>query len=458
MSAPVIAQPLVPRTPLRALPRRNHSDLAQAIDLFAFLALCGFVFAIPLEEIFPTVGGRTVSQWLGLLAAAAAFLRTLSLGRARRPLALHYLMFLLIAWSSLTSLWSLSPVDTLTMVGTYLQLLVLTWLVWELAPTSQRIAALLQAYVLGSLYSSADIAYNAAIGRDSSVLYAQIYGMQGSAGDRFTAGGFNLNDLGLLLALSIPMSVYLLCRRQSPLLQALYWFHLGLCSIAILLTASRGSTIALAIALYSIPLALPFLSAAKRILCAAIAVIGVLCAAYTVPAGVWSRLLETTDQVERWDLSERTTIWSAGMGLFRLHPLAGVGAGSFPEVVNPALGTNQVAHNTFVSVLVELGVVGLILFCLILLFWAYGALRLPPLEKRLWLTILLAWLVGVCSLTWEYRKTTWLILALVAAQVGDRAVGGTLRRQTPPSASPSLYPHFASRLRLRAPYQPEVRQ
>lgn len=418
MSAPVIVQPLRPRAPLPALPRSRAAALPQGLDRLAFLALCALVFAIPAEEIVRPIGGRTISQWLGLVTAAAATLRTLNLGRARRPLALHWLMLVLILWSALTSLWSVSAAGTLAMAGTYAQLLFLAWLVWELAATPERIEALLQAYVAGSLLSAASIVYNAAAGRDASVLYSEIYGLQGSAGDRFTAGGFNLNDLGLLLALGIPMSVHLLSRDKSPRAQALCWLHLPLCAVAVLLTASRGAALALLAALYSIPLILPFWSIARRAACAFFLALGALTAACTVPAGAWSRLLETSDQLQRWDLSERTSIWSAALELFSLHPLSGIGAGSFPEAVSPLLGSPQVAHNTFVSISVELGLVGLFLFGLILLAWAWGALRLPPLEKRLWLTILLAWLIGVSSLTWEYRKTTWLLFALVAAQFG----------------------------------------
>lgn len=418
MLSPVIAKPLAPRSPLPDVSVRAQSALAHALDAIAFAALACMVFAIPVEDLFPLFAGRTVSQWIGLLAVVSALLRTLSLGRIRRPLLLHVLLLLFTLWSALSALWSLAPASTLSLTTTYLQLLLLTWLVWDLSTSAARVAILLQAYVLASLVSAGEICWNAFAGRDASVLYSEIYGLAGSPADRYTAGGFNLNDLGLLLALGIPMSVYLLSNPQRMALRVLSWLHLALVPIAILLTASRGASIALAVSLYAVVLALPFWSAARRWLCAGIGLLGAFVAAYAIPQGVWSRLLETSDQFRRWDLSERASIWSAAFELFRSHPFAGIGAAAFPDAVAPALGSAQVAHNTFVSVLTELGVVGIFLLALILIVWGFSALRLPPFEKRLWLTMLATWCVGVCSLTWEYRKSTWLILALAAAHFG----------------------------------------
>jgi hypothetical protein len=48
----------------------------------------------------------------------------------------------------------------------------------------------------------------------------------------------------------------------------------------------------------------------------------------------------------------------------------------------------------------------------------YSATRLPYLEKWLWIVLLVTWMVGVSALTWEYRKATWFLFGMLAAQVG----------------------------------------
>jgi hypothetical protein len=43
---------------------------------------------------------------------------------------------------------------------------------------------------------------------------------------------------------------------------------------------------------------------------------------------------------------------------------------------------------------------------------------LPASERRLWATVLVMLGVGMLSLTWEYKKTLWFLLALLMSR-GD---------------------------------------
>jgi hypothetical protein len=42
------------------------------------------------------------------------------------------------------------------------------------------------------------------------------------------------------------------------------------------------------------------------------------------------------------------------------------------------------------------------------------------IERCLWISLLLTWMIGVSALTWEYRKPTWLLFSLLAAHVYSR--------------------------------------
>jgi type II secretory pathway pseudopilin PulG len=75
----------------------------------------------------------------------------------------------------------------------------------------------------------------------------------------------------------------------------------------------------------------------------------------------------------------------------------------------------KLAHNSFLSVLVELGIVGLALFGIILSIALIEVVRQPKWDARFWLTMLAMWLVGASALTYEYRKATWLFLSFAVA-------------------------------------------
>ena len=76
---------------------------------------------------------------------------------------------------------------------------------------------------------------------------------------------------------------------------------------------------------------------------------------------------------------------------------------------------HRAAHNTWLSVTVELGVVGLTLFTLMLGASVYQV-SLQPLARRLmWIATIGALLIGILVHNWEQRELTWLILGLAVA-------------------------------------------
>jgi O-antigen ligase len=105
---------------------------------------------------------------------------------------------------------------------------------------------------------------------------------------------------------------------------------------------------------------------------------------------------------------------------FRDHAFLGVGAGAYGPTILRVVDVPYVAHNTFLSVLVELGVIGALLLLALLASFYYCAKRMQYLERCLWMTLLLTWTVGVSALTWEYRKPTWFLFSLLTAHVYSR--------------------------------------
>jgi O-antigen ligase len=210
----------------------------------------------------------------------------------------------------------------------------------------------------------------------------------------------------------------------------LYRVQIVLVLATIVLTASRSAMVAACVAVLIVPCTFRWLSPSNLWLNLTLAFLAVMFAGTLLPASSWARLSTTSDSIMNGTMNERTVIWSAGETVFRSHPFGGVGAGSFATGVEPLIGvspirsmkeydeTNSayVAHNTFLSVLVETGLIGFVIFCTILLLLVRHILLMPPLEKWLWACTMLVWVTSVFVATWETRKPTWVLFSLLLTQ------------------------------------------
>ena len=398
----------------------SSAGIESALDRIAYVVLCAFVFDLPWGEYVPQLGGLVVGTWIGLLAVGVMALRTAVTWRRRILSPLHYWMLSLVAWSALSIFWTLDWDSTVTRVGTYLQVLAMVWLIWELAATEGRVVGLLQAYVFGALVASIGTIYNFVTGVTAAQLASTIPGKVEWETYRYSFAYVNEDDLGLMLALSIPIVFYLLVSRKGSLVKLLCWLQLVAGAAAILLTGSRGALVAAIVGLAMLPLTVFRLPRWQRV-ASLVACFGLIaCGSYLVPQSSWSRIFTFGSDVFQGTLTHRTVIWAAGLGAFRDHALLGVGAGAYGPTILRVVDVPYVAHNTFLSILVELGVIGALLLFALLASVLYSALRMRYLQRCLWFTLLLTWTVGVSALTWEYRRPTWLLFGLAPAHACAR--------------------------------------
>jgi O-antigen ligase len=122
---------------------------------------------------------------------------------------------------------------------------------------------------------------------------------------------------------------------------------------------------------------------------------------------VISRLGTIGSSIGEGDLGGRVELWREGIDVLVQHPVLGIGSGGAISSIGSAI------HNTFISIAVETGFIGLTLFFSILGIVVYQVLSLPKGSSGLWLAIFAIWVIGVSTLSWEFRKLTWIILSFV---------------------------------------------
>lgn len=373
----------------------------------AWAALCVFVFSIPWEKSIHIQGVTTLSHMLGVFAFGAAAVVAWQRRSVRRPNLALALAGVFVAWAALTWIWSIDRSATVTRATTLAELLAMTLLIWDSCRDHARQRHLMQAYVLGAVAASASA-------------YFRYFNDLQTYWRRYAAAGFDPNDFGLILALSIPMALYLAMRGGLAgwLNRLAVVFMIG----AVLLTASRMAMVT-TFAAFAFPfLAWNHSSRTQRIASVALLAILALGVFRFAPAPSRQRLSTITTELTKGTLHNRTTIWKTGLKLFPRHAFAGIGAGAYPEAVKPVLGVPgvpghfYVAHNTFLSVLVECGLIGFAFYGLMLAVTAFYVWTFQPAERALWAVVLAVWAIGVSTLTWEQYKPSWFILALVMTE------------------------------------------
>lgn len=393
------------------------------MNTIAYAAVWSFIFTLPWEGVVRVGGTAVLSRVTGAAALAFAICSIVMSGRLRRWHAFHLAAALFLGSVTINQfLFHLSePLPN--KYRTFVLLALVLWIIWEMAPSRSRLLGLLLAYVLG-----------ASVAALQTVL---LYRREAQALRRFAAGDVDPNDLAMTLALSLPMAWYLGMSHPRLLIRWICRCYIPVGLFAIGLTGSRGGMLATVVALLIVPLSMTRLKPGQLALAISVLCLsGGLAVAY-VPDQIVKRLATTSTEVEDLRLGGRFKIWVAGLEAFRTKPFMGYGTSGFIGAVTPLLGRQSlVAHNSYISVLVEQGLIGFTCFLLMFLAVFWSVLGLPPPERRFALVLLATLGVAMLPLTWEDHKQLWFILAALVGISQSRVAPGGAARLRPLRAAP----------------------
>lgn len=371
----------------------------------AFALSLVFIFIVPWEGLvrFPL---GTLARSLGLVVGLIWLATLLIQGRMRKFTPYHVMVCLFVLWNAVSVMWSEDPNRSVAHLRTWVQTLVLVFIMWDLYTTRTTILAGLQAYILGAYVAVGSAIQNYLSGNAYYTNY-----------QRFSPGDTNPDGFGFILALGIPLAWYLAGSKGTGRLGSLFKFiNYAYIPAAFIGLALSGTRTALVASLVGMGFGL--ISLTRIRLWARIAIFLLLTGVifflwpYVQTLESFQRLGTTATELTQGDLNNRTNNWREGLDTFVEHPIIGVGSNMYRS--QNSLG--KVGHNSFISVLVELGLVGFFLFAVILAIVFNQAWSHPyKWEKSFWLTVFTVWAIGSSTLTWEHRKTTWLFLSFIVA-------------------------------------------
>jgi O-antigen ligase len=389
-------------------------------------ALPPYAVMIPFSSLLAIGSGpfSSLSSLLGLLLGVALVAQLITSRRGSPQLLVAVPIWLaFLSLSALSLFWSIAPratvADLLVLASQVLLFVALAVTRFDQVTLRRFGTALIVGGVLVVLYGLAQLTV--------------LGGLPAPDGRAARFGndllGANNQAAALLLPIAIASARALTGPARSRLTHGAATL---LMLFGVLMTGSRGGTLAPVVVLATIVLLGAARRATKVGLVAAAAVL--LAVVLLVnPGGVGQRQLK-----EGSGSSGRTDIWAVGLYACPRYCLAGAGGGGFPTVYQQELesvpdarvqerGSTFEPHNIYLLVVIELGVLGLLLTLAGLGTALTGALRLPEAMRGPPVAALLGTMVSSFFLSNLEFKFFWAVLAYAAISVtvaaGERAAG-----------------------------------
>lgn len=379
----------------------------RAFELSTFV----LIGVIPLENAL-VVGPVALAR---LVAAGTTVLFVLALLTGRRLVVDRRAglgVLALVTWAVASYFWSYAPQNTLVYASTYVQLGVLTLLVWQVCTTARDLRLAFVALAVGGSVGGIMSALQT-VSRHAGVT-------------RYSVG--DPNDFGIFVSVTLMATVHLAATCRGARWRIVWCVLAGLQVLAILRTASRTAAVAAVLGL--LVLACDRRVLRPRVL---VSVTGLLVVLFVLGGRLTSttalgRIGTVVDAARTGDFNNRTEFWSSALSYWTSSPLTGIGGGAF-RATSSFWGRGTAVHSVPVGVLAELGVIGLVLLGVMILVALARVLQAPdPAVLRVMLAVWTCWLAGSLTLTLETRKITWLLVALATC----RGISELRARRRPP--------------------------
>lgn len=267
---------------------------------------------------------------------------------------------------------------------------------------------------------------------------------------------YDPNDLAYVLISILPFSIGFLLISKKGSSRILYIAISGVILIALLLTGSRGGLLALGAVgagLTFLPIKGPWARPPdqKTVLVTAVTLLlllGISAAAWTqLPEATRDRLGTIFNPQEDYNFNDtnphsRLSIWTRNLPA-ALHRPIGYGVNTFPMVDLRTGGKFKAAHNSFLEILTELGVLGLLFFLRsYFLTWVSlqkartVLLKCPPGDETNELLIFSRMLqislfgnaVAAFFLSMSYSTELWTLIALAVSSTSLSISRGAVQR------------------------------
>jgi O-antigen ligase len=314
-------------------------------------------------------------------------------------------IFYYIFFAMISVAWSIGIETTLfSSYGTLFPTLIVTVFLFNGIDKKEQIVNIFKSYSIGSVIISLYALY----------LYFTEFRFLQYGNARVTVLGQDQNELSFLLTFGIICLLYLFqFEKISRKLKLIMLSCIFLMIFVILTTGSRTGFIILLFT--GLVFAVINFKGSKIFVLIPIVTGLSIYLFLNLPEVIYSRLIETSSQIESGDFTNRERIWEMGFNAFidsgRL--LFGTGHDTFRILMNNSYGWLTAGHNTYLITLIELGLIGFILYMRILLYLARKVWILIRRDSLFFSLLLVPLLISMLTLGLQNRRWLFIIGVII---------------------------------------------
>jgi O-antigen ligase len=408
-----------------------------AVSLRPYLGLHAFIMILFVESAVPVGAGVTAMKVLGAVIFAG-WLGSMAL-RRKSPFRFDAFIvsaLLFLAWCAISLIYA---IDLRTAAGrliTFIQLVMAALMFLSVVDSTARARGIYAAVVVWTWLATI-------------VALAQYYLGSSSVAEGLVG---NRNLLATYISVATVCAYLLYLTTASKPLKILAASTLPLFFLGLALTFSRTGLIVQSLAL----LAVWYRVARQRgfvILAGSLAALCLI--TFVLPTVFYQRARSIVPVIQRQEdtLGTRVRLWKAGLRMIESRPITGVGPANF-MVAHKRYGRGEMvsgkrgsAHNTYISVAAEIGLVGLGLFILLMILalrqarWAAQTARQAGLQELDACAVIteigiFIFLVSGLTATVENLKYLWILIG-IAFGVGRIAAASSEELAAPAAALPA---------------------
>jgi len=210
------------------------------------------------------------------------------------------------------------------------------------------------------------------------------------------------------------MAAYLTTKYKSKLLKLANLAAIPIVFYAIFLTGTRtGSIVGMIGILY-------WLFTHRKASFAIKASIGVVMVASVIaifsfaPKASVDRIFSAGKSLTTGTLNHRSVIWAGSINQWEESPIIGPGLGSLGVTLSQEHINYKFAHNAFIHILAENGLIGIFLYLAILLSILYYIFHTPIDEKAFLFALFMVLIVSQQTTHTQVQKIIWFVLSMLA--------------------------------------------